>query len=326
MKKTISLFLLALLSVTVAIGQPLLYEGVYYTLNTQKRTAQVTAPPSYSYKGELKIVPSFKNTKDTHTYTVTGIEKRAFYNCDLVTNVEIPEGLTTIGTEAFQDCTGLTSITLPTSIVTLGDKAFYGCQKLTSINIPVQEIGKSAFQTCNSLVDITIPNSVKVIGIEAFANCSNLVTVTIGKGVTDIKSKAFGNDRALRKVYCNADVIPNTDKYAFHDMCADVAVLYVPEAMVSQYREAIPWNQFSAIYATGISQLTATSLQVQASDGMITVNGAENGDAITVYNTAGKRLATTTTNSGSAILPCRLRRGNVVLVKVGEKTVKTLVK
>ena len=88
-------------------------------------------------------------------------------------------GGTNIGEWAFYGCNSLTSITIPNSVTNVGSSAFYDCDSLTSIAIPdsVISIGNNAFDCCVSLKSITISNSVKSIGDYAFSGCSNLIYV-----------------------------------------------------------------------------------------------------------------------------------------------------
>ena len=60
--------------------------------------------------------------------------KNLYLNGDLVTNLVIPEGVTSIGNYAFYNCSGLTSITIPNSVTSIGNSAFNYCSGLTSIN------------------------------------------------------------------------------------------------------------------------------------------------------------------------------------------------
>ena len=47
-----------------------------------------------------------------------------------VTEVVIPEDVTSIGNFAFYECRSLTSIIIPDSVTEIGEGAFEGCEKL----------------------------------------------------------------------------------------------------------------------------------------------------------------------------------------------------
>ena len=104
--------------------------------------------------------------------------KNLYLDNQLVTNLVIPNSVTSIGNWAFYGCTSLTSITIPDSVTTIGEDAFLGCSSLTSVTIPnsVTSIGKSAFEDCKSLTSITIPDSVTSIGGSAFDKTTTLIT------------------------------------------------------------------------------------------------------------------------------------------------------
>ena len=106
---------------------------------------------------------------------VTTIGNGAFQGCGL-TELTIPDRVTTIGEETFASCAGLTNVTIPDSVTSIGDEAFYHCYSLTSVTIPdsVTSIGSSAFENCEALTSVTIPDSVTSIGKDAFSNCSSL--------------------------------------------------------------------------------------------------------------------------------------------------------
>ena len=78
-----------------------------------------------------------------------------FYNCSGLTNITIPDRVTSIGVFAFNSC-GFTSITLPNNITTIGDCVFSSCIRLISITIPdsVISIGQYAFIECLNLTNI----------------------------------------------------------------------------------------------------------------------------------------------------------------------------
>ena len=138
---------------------------------------------------------------------VTSIGDRAFSGCSGLTSVAIPDSVTSIGYSAFEDCSGLTSVTIGNSVTSIGNYAFNGCSGLTSVTIPdsVTSIGKYAFENCSGLTIVTIGNSVTSIGIYAFSYCSGLTSVTIGNSVTSIGDWAFDGCSGLTSV-----TIPNS--------------------------------------------------------------------------------------------------------------------
>ena len=133
---------------------------------------------------------------------VTSIGDNAFYECTGLTSVTIPSSVTSIGNEVFYYCTGLTSVTIGNSVTSIGQYAFAGCSGLTSVTIgnSVMSIGNAAFSGCVNLRSVTIPNSVTSIGINAFSGCIALTSVTIGTSVTSIGAHAFNGCTDLQKV------------------------------------------------------------------------------------------------------------------------------
>lgn len=101
-----------------------------------------------------------------------------------ITHIDIPNGITRIGSGAFDGCNKLTSIDIPNSVTSIGDGAFFECEELTNITIPngVTTIGPSTFEYCGKLNRVEIPNSVNVIGKNAFYECIGLT----GIHVTDL--------------------------------------------------------------------------------------------------------------------------------------------
>ena len=139
--------------------------------------------------------------------SVTSIGNEAFYGCSNLSNITIPNSVTSIGDSAFGRCVSLTNITIPNSVISLGDETFSICLNLTSIIIPnsVTNIGNGAFFKCSSLSSITIPNSVTSIGSDAFYGCSSLSSITIPNSVISIGADAFNGCSNLSTI-----TIPNS--------------------------------------------------------------------------------------------------------------------
>ena len=126
-----------------------------------------------------------------------------------VSQVVIPEGITTIGKNAFKLHNNLTSVVIPDSVEMIGYNAFEGCRSLERVVIgkSVSKIDRGAFMNCGNLKKVIIPDSVKEIWNCAFYGCSQLKTVWLPKTITDIKCFVFENCPKLT-IYAEATKRP----------------------------------------------------------------------------------------------------------------------
>ena len=147
--------------------------------------------------------------------SVKFIDRSAFYGCKQLTEINIPDSVTTIGDEAFAE-SGLTSIEIPNSVTRIGGSAFRGCGNLHNLKIPdsVKDIGFMAFLNCNKFTEIVIPNGVTSIDSFAFKSCTKLQKVVIPESVTKMGEGVFSkwyseyNHNAELTIYCRANKQP----------------------------------------------------------------------------------------------------------------------
>ena len=157
----------------------------------------------------------------------------AFFCCESLQSITIPNSVKSIGNRAFYECKSLQSITIPNSVTSIGEGAFSTCVSLQSVTIPnsVKSIGNYAFRNCESLQSVTIPNSVTKIGNEAFWGCDSLQSVTIPNSVTSIGNKAFNDCKSLQSI-----TIPNSVKSigdgAFRE-CDSLQSITIPNSVTS---------------------------------------------------------------------------------------------
>ena len=121
-------------------------------------------------------------------------------------DVEIPEGVTSIGNLAFLNCRNLTNVMIPVGVTSIGNLAFSNCSNLINVTIPdgVTSVGGGSFSNCRSLMSVTIPASVISVGAGAFSDCRSLMSVTISENVINIGKEAFKNCNSLTSVYISS--------------------------------------------------------------------------------------------------------------------------
>jgi len=134
--------------------------------------------------------------------TIKEIPAYAFYKCTNLSEIVIPNGVTYIGSHAFEGCISLTTIDLPKSVNIVGDFAFNACSNLSTVNMPgVQSIGMYAFATCSSLDNVTLPDSLRTIGDMSFAYCVGMGYITIPDQVESVSVNTFMGCNNLSLTY-----------------------------------------------------------------------------------------------------------------------------
>ncbi|MBE6976208.1 MAG: leucine-rich repeat domain-containing protein [Ruminococcaceae bacterium] len=159
-----------------------------------------------------------------------------------LTDLVVPEGIELYNN--FSGCTSLVTVTLPDTLTIIPGDAFKNCTNLTTVNMSdkVYYILAGAFSGCSSLTAINLGNHVSDIGSEAFSGCTSLTEFVIPASVTSINLSAFEGCTGLKKVTLNILVPPDM----FKD-CTALEEIYIPAAMVEQYRNYSGWQVFEDI-------------------------------------------------------------------------------
>lgn len=183
-----------------------------------------------------------------------------------LTEVVIPNNVTTIARDAFDGCTNLSSVTIPDSLTEIYDGIFKGCENLTSVTYKGEtydrehlnelydtiNMGESGMlirnrvlvKVDNKLTELIIPASVTTIGDEAFKDCTRLTKISIPNSVTKSGRNAF-------------------------DDLTDMSVTYKEDTYTYEQREdlfiAINWQGIAVIMPNLIGETvdTATAISQQ---------------------------------------------------------------
>lgn len=165
-------------------------------------------------------------------------EMNLYLNGNLVTEINIPNGVTTVSDGAFYNCKNVTGVTIPNSVTKIGKSSFYGCTSIESLKLPFlggeasssenkylsyvflsqggsgtvpatlseviitgdSIIGSGAFKGYSQLTNIELLGNITSIGYEAFYGCTGLTNLVIPKTVTSIGNHAFMKCTSLESI------------------------------------------------------------------------------------------------------------------------------
>ncbi len=207
---------------------------------------------------------------------ITSLTKDFMYKNDSLVKVTLNEGLQTINSHAFRDLPELTTINIPSSVTSIASDAFYNCPKLSLTAIPeaMTEIADYAFDGNTGLTEIFIPNTVTYVGVGAFRNCTNLTRVVFEEGspLTTLGSSLFEGCTKLAEVVLPQNLASISP--AMFKNCASLKTLELPNTLKSigmssfQSTSALTTLTLpnglqtisdSAFYSTGLTAVTIPS-------------------------------------------------------------------
>ena len=141
-----------------------------------------------------------------------------------ITNLIIPNNITTINDSAFTNCTNITSVTIPNNITTINSAAFSYCSGLTG--------------------SLIIPNSVTKISASCFLHCENITTIILGNNITVIEGQGFAYCTSLNSITIHATTPPTLTSSAFNS--TNNCTIYVPSESVAAYKAATNWKTYAS--------------------------------------------------------------------------------
>ena len=153
---------------------------------------------------------------------VTSIASSSFLNCGSLTSVTIGRGVKSIGDSVFNGCDGLKSVIIGNSVTSIGQRSFYNCSSLTSVNyagtidqwVQIEfnnyyanplYYAKNLYVNNEIVTEVNITTATK-INAYAFYGYNRLTSVTIGGSVADIGDSAFLGCNNLTKAQINDGV------------------------------------------------------------------------------------------------------------------------
>lgn len=235
------------------------FEGLFNWFNSQIATVETTA--SGTCGDDLTWI-----LDEDGTLTISGTGDMEWFDDyysapwyalyhQIIYEVVIEEGVTSIGKNAFYGITNMTSVSIPSSVTYFGPAAFRNCSSLNDISIPdsVTYLYADVFNGCSSLTNITIPSSITCIPNNCFASCKNLTDVVIPGTVTKIDNYAFWSCSKLEPISIPHGVT-NIGSAAFYK-CSNLTSITIPESVTQIYKSAFSGcSQLADVYFGGTKE------------------------------------------------------------------------
>ena len=288
--------------------------------------------------------------------SVTRIGEYAFQSCTRLTSVTIPNSVTSIGYQAFSRCSGLTSITIPNSVTSIGNNAFEGADIPTVVSLienPFAITGKTSdsrtfSQNTFNNATLYVPKGT-IDKYKATEGWKDFVFIEEGTGGGDTpttqkcEKPTISYQNGKLTFSCATDgatcqySITDTDIKAGSGNEVQLTATY----NISVYASKSGYENSETATATlcwidqqpktegitnGIANIPANAVLIQSEGGNIRVQGVDEGTQVNVYGINGTQAGSAVSQAGAATINTNLQPGSIAIVKIGQKSVKVVVK
>ena len=280
--------------------------------------------------------------------SVTSIADYAFAFCKGLTSLTIPNSVTSIGESAFEGCTGLTSLTIPNSVTSIGEHAFDDVDYFKVVSHITNPFPIYDVFSLNTLNNATLYVPIGTIDkYKATKGWKNFLFIEEGTGeggtttLQKCEKPTISYQNGKLAFNCETDgavcysTITDTDIRSYSDNEIQLNVTY----NISVYATKLGYENSEVATATlcwidvepqteGISneiaQIRSKAVMIQGIDGVLNVSGIDNGLKITVYSVSGQMVGVARAISNQTSIVTNLRKGEIGIVKVGDKSLKVV--
>ena len=201
-------------------------------------------------------------------------------------------GIDSVDRHLFVNGTEVTNIIIPNTISTIKEYAFYNFPSINLAVLPetVSRIGQEAFSNCPNLSSVNLSDGVKYIGRRAFSDCPSLTTIVLGDNITTIGEQAFENCISLDEIQLKSINPPAIS----HESITSLPTCYVPYGSLAAYKKSDwaaqvrkfveePINGYQIFYTSSDDKIVSPSI-TNAFNTTIFSNVYENGQGIITFD------------------------------------------
>lgn len=188
--------------------KPVVGIGTEVFRNTQ--IEEVNLPDTLTYLSEraFSLCISLKKVNLTTSSSLQKIGEKAFYQCEYLHTITLPETLEEVGASAFEGCIDLVSLNIPSSIKVVGENAFECGWYRNLTDKGVIYVGKVAYsyiQGEEQTATVTLRNDTIAVAEKAFYGNDIITAVTIPASVTCIGDLAFNAMSKLQTITVDSE-------------------------------------------------------------------------------------------------------------------------
>ena len=312
--------------------------------------ASISIPNSVTSIGNYAFCGCSSLTSVTIPNSVTSIGQSTFYNCNGLTSVTIPNRVWRIENSTFYNCSGLTSMTIGSGVNYINYLAFAKCANLETVTCLAENVPSTdanAFQDSYVNYSTLYVPAGSINAYKTTAPWSEFGTfkpldggdVEIQKCATPTISYSNGKltfgceTEGVEFVsdITDSDIKKNYSSEVFLSVTYTVKVY----AVKSGYQDSdvatatlcwIDKEPTTEGITNGVSQIPAKAVLIQSDGGILKVEGVDDGTQVSVFTPDGKQVGSAFSHNGTALVGTSIQPGNTAIVKIGNKSVKVVVK
>ncbi len=304
----------------------------------------VTIPNSVTSIGSQAFAFCRGLTSVTIPNSVTEIGEEAFSGCSYLATLTLPEDIKVIKKGTFKNC-AIKSIVIPAKVEFIYAEAF-DCNGTQEVKVLAE---KPPFAYDNTFRNYNIPLYVPKESINDYQSTnpwskfSSLKTLSGEDADMKCKTPTISYTKGRLTFSCETEgveyktSITDTDIKDYTGSSIQLSVTYTVKvyATKSSYQNSdvatatlcwIDVDPKTEGITTGTSHIPAKAVLIQSQGGMLTVQGADDGTKIGVYNINGTLACEGISRNGCATVNTNLQPGSVAIIKIGDRSVKVVVK